>query len=349
MPAEAIDSMHVYYHQGVASWEIGLVWSAMQAAAPNLSLKTLAETAVSSGWVCPGWHKASRQLPARLLHEKLFDEEGYKGQAEQASPLIPLLRYYLHELFAPRGLLRAQRASFDCLAEIHGQMRRLRYLQRPVVAEDVQQLQELEGRHQKLFIEAYTEAYCKPKHHHRFHLAQSCLLLGMLPACEVHEKKHTIYKSTLCDRFEGRVCEPKRFARLCLANMLQDTIRQLKTFGVSRWELDGQREAAAPKLRAALRCPSLQTASIAVLWKHRFSAGDLLVFSDSLAGMLRECLSDGSNIWLLADKLQLLSRHTWGHRWKRAGESLLWKVTTEEEVSLPQWWHPEDDVLLSLR
>ena len=119
MPAEAIDSMHVYYHQGVASWEIGLVWSAMQAAAPNLSLKTLAETAVSSGWVCPGWHKASRQLPARLLHEKLFDEEGYKGQAEQASPLIPLLRYYLHELFAPRGLLRAQRASFDCLAEIH--------------------------------------------------------------------------------------------------------------------------------------------------------------------------------------------------------------------------------------
>ena len=64
-----------------------------------------------------------------------------------------------------------------------------------------------------------------------------------------YEKKHMIYKSTLCDRFEGCVKDHEAFARVCIASMLQETTRQLKAAGLARWELLGERQDASARVQ----------------------------------------------------------------------------------------------------
>ena len=341
--------MHLYYHQGVMAWELAYVWSAFKAAAPAVTLEMLASAARASNWQFPRRLGRAQGFAARLFNPKLWDDDCFKGIAEDAAAVMPLLRYFLWQLCQPRGLLVAEMNSFECLCKIHCELRRLKHKNTPLCDEDLGLLRELEEQHHSKFLTAYSAEKMKPKHHHRFHLTAGCLLLGMLPDCHVHEKKHQIYKTSLCDRYEGQLGHSRLFARRCLTNMLLETLQQLKETGLPCWELHGVQKPASPGMRAALRCQLLKTAPTARIGKSEYHAGDILVFSEDRAVVLLECFTDGMHIWLLGSKLQALSKHPWGQKWLSTDGKLLWEASLETELLLPQWWRWEGDAVVTLR
>ncbi|CAE7526536.1 unnamed protein product [Symbiodinium sp. KB8] len=327
----AADSMHLYYHQGLISWEVANVWAAFRQQAPGLTLQMLKDTVTATKWYGPG--NSNHARPAyigSLFHEKLWADGQYKGQAEDASALVPLLRYYLEVLCRPRGLLEKELASFNGLADLHSEIRRLQFAFRPLGEDDVQDLRKFEEKQQQLYVDAYGADETRPKHHHRFHLSEGCVLLKMMPSCMTHEAKHQIYKQNLCDRYQSKVKVPRVFLRKCLTIMLETTVHQQKKLGMARWQLNEPCNAAAGNLRRALSSSGLLEAKSMTMWQSTVSVGDVLIFSKQDAGVVLQCLGDDQALWLLLQSLQHLSDHAWGCRWQLTQKQKLWKVRADE-------------------
>lgn len=158
-------------------------------------------------------------------------------------------------------------------------MRRLKFCDKQIQAEDVATFDALQKRHQEMFTKAYSAFDCKPKHHHRFHLGQSFVKLAAALRCEPMESKHRSYKSGLCDRIQGSVNEEKSFQHSILCRMLTDQtsrIVTLKTLSPQRFS--GTTEKAPD------------------IWRHSARDDDLQVVTSNLTPFI---LSLHSNLYLM--------------------------------------------------
>lgn len=221
------DGMHCYLSNGCASWECGLFLAAIQKAR-GWTPETLLDACTRSGWMRPNTTAvATASFVKSLLYSPLFSDSIYKGKAEQVEALVPLLRYYACNLLGSCEGLRDQLSSFNCLADCVSEMRRLKFCDKQIQAEDVATFDALQKRHQEMFTKAYAAFDCKPKHHHRFHLGESFVKLAAALRCEPMESKHRSYKSGLCEGMTSSVNQERSFQHSILCRMLTDQTSRL--------------------------------------------------------------------------------------------------------------------------
>ena len=233
------DGMHCYHSNGCASWECGLFLSAIKKIS-GWTPETLLDACNRSCWKRPGTSSsATATFLKGLFYPGLFSDSIYKGKAEQVESLVPLLRYYACNLLGSCESLRDHLSSFNYLADCVAEMRRLKFCDKQIEAEDVATFDALQQRHQDMFTKAYDPFDCKPKHHHRLHLGQSFVKLGAALRCEPLESKHRSYKAGLCDRMRSTVNEAKTFQHSILCRMLTDQSARMANQTLSKQSFSG--------------------------------------------------------------------------------------------------------------
>ena len=212
------DPMHTYFTNGCASWEVAmfcetvfkdtpLTLSHLQHSAEMAQWKSLKSSGKSSGYV-----------------RRLFDQR--------------LLRFYAETVIAPFGVV--QQAILDSFYALCDIVFELRTLQHAVVATrtcEVQRLNRLQEKHQDLFCKAYGHMACKPKHHHRFHLADSIKASKQLLGCDPLEGKHQIYKDMIGNNQRCTVQDYAQFSAAVLKRVCNISVARLERGGLPFWQL----------------------------------------------------------------------------------------------------------------
>ena len=229
------DYMHTYLHNGVASWELALFVQALLSHS-GITLRDLQLTAMEDKWQSLKCTKRGASYMKNLLHERMFGDGLYKGQAHHTAALLPLLHYYVETVVRPSNSLpQSYIKSFLTVCEIVSSVRELQHSLKPVSAEDVGRLNQLQRAHHKLF-EVYGVEH-KPKHHHRMHMPQHWLSCRVVVACDPLESKHMVYKSGVADRQKSHVTDFEKFSNACLPRLLQTSVEIIKETGLPFWEL----------------------------------------------------------------------------------------------------------------
>ena len=344
------DVTHVYCTNGIVSWELGLLYTSLRTHFPNFSMSMLGESAVTEGFTGPGasGHTSAAYI-RRMFHEDLFDPD-YKANAERQWSIVPLVRYYLHTTFAEKRVAVEEIRSFDALADVMAELRRLRYSKERIV--NCSHLEGLQQSHQRLHNAAHGLNAAKPKHHQARHLPSQALKLGYLPDCAVHESKHKVYKNGLTERYTGLLREPIEFSHRVLAQLLLTVVSEINEKKLDHWGIEKPpRSQAAEWLRQALRCPDLETGKEVVLWNSRVSVGDVLLTSTDTAGVVAQCLSSSSQrrAFALLRPLRMVERCCYGTRWSRATQlEQVYEFCESKPYHMPQWWKLEEHSVLCL-
>lgn len=340
-----VDGMHCYFSNGCASFEVALCLEAVRKAS-HWTLSFLRDACLQSAWTGP---RGSKHIYASYLKslfcEKKFTDQLYKGQASQCESLVPLLRYYFAEGNLKQEDLKPNLKSFDDLAECCAQLRWLKYLWTDVLPENVAGLQAAQERHQKSFQECYSSDYMKPKHHHRLHLGQSFLQMGVAVRCEQHESKHRNYKHGLAERMKSTV--RTGFQKSILPRLLSGQANRVQEIGVQPLRLIGPFNMACPQLCIFLQDRNLQTAKALRYYHSTVHKEDILYFKDGSAGVVQSILGNEVNVYFVLKSLLRLRDASWGTVWQLTETEWVCPFMSKE-WTLPPWWRWHDDVVTCL-
>ena len=348
--SSCVDVLHVYFSNGVASWEIGNMIKILEE--EGISLQTLRESACSSDWRKPATTKnASAYLRNVLLHQKMIDEAGFKGQGRDAWCLVFLLHYYVLQLLEDRQQLA--RESFSLLRALCSELRCLKYRFRPInEAAILDRLISLQTKHQAAYVKSYGAEAIKPKHHHRFHIAESTLKLHWLPNCEVHESKHRHVKGGLLENQRARINKGWELQQALLGRLFRQTVLDANKFGLNHWGAPPAAVKVAKKASWEMR-QRLQDDTLCVVKELRLvrlsvKAGDVLLF-DTVGGVATQCL-DGklAGPWFLAKRLKNKISQDFGSLWTATDEDALLQPSVNHGLLLPAFWQFVGDKVLCL-
>ena len=169
-----------------------------------------------------GWRFLPSEIE-RMFGEKLYDSGGYKGQGIDCQFLVPLLPYYVELVADHVGELTPKLVSFRALARCCRELWKLRFRYQPIVDyEPVLELANRQSEHQTTCLAAYEITFIRPKHHHRLHIPQACVVLGALPSCAAMEKKRRCLKGGgLFDKTESLVNQSARWQKAVNPKMLE--------------------------------------------------------------------------------------------------------------------------------
>lgn len=174
-----LDPMHIYWSNGICSWEINAIYDMWkQTGAGNLDAflqlewKTSATTNCSKSWRCS------------LGHISNFAGDACKGSASNLQCFLPLFHYFLEGCLT-EGELEPQKESLRALRRVIIELRTLPH-QEVIATERLHNLQRL---HQQKVFEAYGMPHMKPKHHARYHLALQMERTQYYVDCFPMEKK----------------------------------------------------------------------------------------------------------------------------------------------------------------
>ena len=181
-----VDTLHAYFHNGVASVECFLLVNHL--ASVGVSLTDLCAAAQEAQWRRPGHGNTTAQNTIKkLLHQKMF-EGIYKGQGHETFELVFLLRYYTNVILEQGGVSDSVARSFHLLHACSRELQTLKHAWHALGPADTPSLRQLQSDHQKAFQDAHGTNVMKPKHHHRFHIPDAVEVLGVLPDCALQEK-----------------------------------------------------------------------------------------------------------------------------------------------------------------
>ena len=231
-----LDAMHLYFVNGVASWEIALYLQSVFAHT-SLTLAALQSAVLSGEWVggAKSMHRTKTYLK-NLFEKRLYSDGLFKGQRHQTSALLPLLLYFTVTVLEPDGQTPSGYiASFKALNAITSQIRSIKFGQGEITEKSMQHLDRLQKKHHELF-QVYQVDY-KPKHHMRLHLPAQLLKCGVFVDCESVEDKHRVYKTGVANRQCSMVQNHSGFAWSVLPRLLQTTLVGLNKYGLPAWEL----------------------------------------------------------------------------------------------------------------
>lgn len=231
------DPMHTYFTNGCASWEVVMFCQSVFKDTP-LTLSHLQHSAEMAQWKSTKSSGKNSGYVRRLFDQRLFGDSLYKGKAHQTAAIVPLLRFYAETVIAPFGVV--QQAILDSFYALCDIVFELRTLQHAVVATrtcEVQRLNRLQEKHQDLFCKAYGHMACKPKHHHRFHLADSIKASKQLLGCDPLEGKHQIYKDMIGRNQHCTVSDYAKFSAAVLKRVCNISVARLVRGGLPFWQL----------------------------------------------------------------------------------------------------------------
>lgn len=232
----AYDWMHTYLHNGICSLEIFLFLN-MVYQYTNITRSLLQEAVVSCAWQCVGSSGHKQTYIKNLFEEKMFEEK-FKGQANETSAILPILRYVVDTMLAPsRSIPSKYIDSFLALCDIVSFVRTLQQGLSAVTQRDADYMQKMQRKHHNLFVLAYGKSHLKPKHHHRFHLPAQWKAMGLVLSCEAVEFRHQIFKSGVADRQRKLVNEHSLFSKSILPRLLQTALRMVQETGLHFWQL----------------------------------------------------------------------------------------------------------------
>ena len=312
------------------------------------TLQQLLQRALADDWRVAGSENAGACQLRHLLHPKYFDEALFKGQGTETRALVYLLQYYAQHLLHRLGSETDVCRSFSLL---HSCVRHLGVLASqwtPITLTDVQPLQRSEARHQAAFNQAYAaDGHCKPKHHHRRHVAEAAVKLGVLPNCSVHESKHRQVKShgTL-DRQKKNVAYSEALQRALLPRLLVRGLEEADDWGFAAWALAGSSKPAGPELCNKLTDLSLKRSPQMKLLQVTVASGDILLWHDT-GGQVLHCLSGSSaGLYILMTQFRKVRTEPWGSVWRPEGKQILVKPRVDEPFVQPHWWRLSEEGLL---
>ena len=209
------DVMHLYWSNGLCSWEICQFASNMQHYGLTLSLLT--EAFDNTAWHCNG-AKTSKYWYRNLLAPKRFASDSYKGSASDLRALLPLFAFHATQIFGDKSEMSDEIQSLLALVRV---CQCLHLLHTNISENNLTKLQSLQKNHHLLYGKAYGLDAYKPKHHFRFHIPSMLRRHGFYMDCFAMEAKHRNFKYTIQNRFDcdignlSRYCD-KVLQRLCL-------------------------------------------------------------------------------------------------------------------------------------
>ena len=343
------DAMHGYFCNGVASNELSLVLRALEE--NGLTLQALRDLAVADGWrhlssCCQRSFFAPKV--ARILSDKMFEGDVYKGEAEDTRVAVYLVHYYLAHRCQDLPMDK-EKASFAALKKCCAELSLLHNMWKTVNdCAEVRPLHEAQLEHQRLFVDAYSEQSVKPKHHHRLHLAEAALKLGFLPNCTVHESKHRILKGHgLVNHQKARLTQALALQRSLLPRVLLSTTEMANRHGLGDWKLLSPIHVAPSYVRSGLGDASIVESQSMMLLQMTVRRNDVVFFPNDCGYMVDKCLrGDVCGMFLSAHKLQLVQRASWGSVWRSiAQDAMFIRVCATDQLSKPTWRRIKDDLV----
>jgi hypothetical protein len=179
-----LDSMHLYWSNGIVSWEVNAahdLWS-------KTNLGNLNDF-LSLNWKTQQVESNTARWRVNLAHKTMFEGIAYKGSSSNLQCFWPLFVYFLEQCL--RGQLTEELKSLQALRRITLELRKITRERNP----NVQVLERLQVEHHELCRKAFGYDFMKPKHHARHHLPKQIMLLGFAIDAFACERKHKFYKS----------------------------------------------------------------------------------------------------------------------------------------------------------
>ena len=333
-----LDSMHIYYSNGVAAQELLLLQAALETKV-GVTLQQLSDSAQEVAWTCQSLKFRPPSARKHLFHESFWQGNVYKGSGSAVWFLLPLVCFYAASQVATYETL-PELESFHALMDV---VKCLKDIRRGLGSPA--HLPSLQKKHFDLYIRCYGEGEVRPKHHLALHLSR-CYETLCYCDCWPTEARHRIYKDQLCDDLEGMLQERiGLFSQQALCRLLHRSV-ELQS---GRWSpsLTGQVFGADQVQQCSGIRGEISTGYIhGTLEIHK----DSVVFiGSSFAGWIHFfCKENEEYFALLQPLLELKSIAPNSRLFRKTNESRAVSLDKVEMLWQPAWWSVQDNEVLCL-
>ena len=344
-PSRALfDSMHLYFANGVCSWELAMSLEALKKANPYFSLDAIVRAIKMEEWYVQGKAENSCGKLARLLNQKFWTSEQFRGEANETELVMAIYVFAVVETFGDMGVEVEVVQSLKALWKVCREISWLKACpQRIEEKAQVHLLEKWQEAHQAAFNTAYGCDKSKPKHHWRMHLGDSAYQLGTLPSVATHEKKHQTYKGHNAANAQRRYLNDSRHFQLnILHKLLSITVTDAAKIGLRNWEAMGKTIPANPEVACECEEASLMHSNGLRIYRSNISIGDILIWSHRRAGLVTGCFSSESSRYVRYQKMAFQKERPWGTVWKLTYSYGMWKANRKDWFAKPSVWRKTD-------
>ena len=322
-----LDSMHIYWSNGICSWEINAIYE-MWASTNTGNLDEFLQL----DWNTSAIEHCSSSWRRSLGHSSNFEGNSYKGSSSNLQSFLPLFHYFLEGCFRD-GQLKQQLESLRALRRVTMELRHL-VKQNVFSTDDLQQLQKA---HQKKVLEAYGMQHMKPKHHARYHLAKQLERIQCYVDCFAMEKKHKLYKSHIgLHRFDpfasGERNKKGEFSFLVIQQIWQHHVKALSTFNFSDTLLGQCHDDG--HVAVLLGVDHVQVAAKLQFGGRHIAKGQVLLGAHP--GIVEKAVQCENSFFLFIQVLEMDATSEFHSTWKAQGRAKLLPVS--EAGRSPSWW-----------
>ena len=218
-----LDTMHIYWSNGIVSWEVILLYQ-MWCNTDKGNLKDF----LSLNWKTTQVESNTQSWRHSLCHEAMFAGASYKGSASNLQAFWPLFQHFLDGCLGTDETYTAEIKSMHALRRITMELRSL-----PHEGDgNFSKLQDLQQKHQDLVQKAFGYECMKPKHHARIHVLKQIARCGFYVTCMAGERKHKMFKSHIgLHRYDGwNNSAGGQFGHFVIRQIWQHHIEMLKQF-----------------------------------------------------------------------------------------------------------------------
>ena len=218
--SHTVDAMHaVFASGGTGQVEIHCFVQACRRA-KCLDLERV-HALFMADWQYPRRSNGVKRVPVRIFDPNHWSKDTLHAQASQVIQGYHILLYAAELRVAPLDCMRAEMASLRAQCRVMDLLVQAKYTN--IAPDDLDVACRVALQR---FVEAYTRARAKPKHHYTLHLANQLLRdFLILLDCFVQERKHLSVKNVeKNNKTRGR---KDQFERSCLARVIRDQTRSL--------------------------------------------------------------------------------------------------------------------------
>ena len=197
------DVMHLYWSNGLCSWEIRHFVKKVEH--HGLTLSMLSDAFRDTDWHCAGV-KTSKYWYQNLLAPKRLGSDSYKGSASDLKALLPLSSFHVLQIFENDTRMSGEIQSLLALLRVC-QCLKVLQRQQDLAENTLRQLQTLQEEHHTRYGKAYGPDAYKPKHHFRFHIPCMFRRHGFYLDCFAMEAKHRTFKYVIQNRYDRDIAD----------------------------------------------------------------------------------------------------------------------------------------------
>ena len=299
------DWMHTLMSHGVAGTESAMLMAALREAGFDHGMLTVFASSFklpkSRGKVDVSWFAARR-----------FGDDHLRSFASEQLNMLPILRAFLEDVVAPKGILEENIRCFTLLSAIVCSLQ-----SGPVaVLSNIDRFRNLILAHHRLFVQLYPSGV-KPKFHHLLHLPEDIERMGAALSCFPMERKHKTVKVASLNVF-------RHFERTVLVELAHHQLKRL--VDPSLLQPASLIDAQAVVDRIAYRSRKMR------LPVGETSMGDFCLTADRRVCRCEAFLKVESQLFVLAELFEPVRPTVW-----RSASAHIVALVPEEVVALLPW------------